>query len=377
MTAPRMSQPGTAGRCLCQAACRQPHGAGHRQDRIGRPEAAQRNRGRCMAKANRLVQRPALVQPEDHAGGKGIAGTIGSDDRFRRHIHRRHEHRGTIARQHDGALGKMRHQKPHRPHLHHGIRRCDHLADIGRFGRDRGSAGNRRHLEVIDDQVVQMRQAGSHDPRQLVGRNRAKLHVRLYSGGLRRPQHRDPAVFVRAPGAVHLAVDARQAKVQKPRLRGGEVEMIGVQFGAGALQIDMRAPPGPVRGIGIGIVGPQALHDMQAAALDAEGVGLGQQDPAIFVIPDDADGLDRNARVQPLQVDGQIAARPAALHVFGQDLDHLVFQRPELHHLVVIGAPGSRRQNAPPRCHFSTASVMSRSSSRLRFGRMPFLASRS
>ena len=75
-------------------------------------------------------------------------------------------------------------------------------------------------------------------------------------------------------------------------------------------------------------------------------VRLGEQQPAVIVVADQADRFDEELRIQLLQVDGHVAARPAAVPFLRDDLGEPVLARPELQQLVVVAAPGAGRHYA-------------------------------
>ena len=81
-------------------------------------------------------------------------------------------------------------------------------------------------------------------------------------------------------------------------------------------------------------------------AVDAVRVGLGGEEAAVVVVADQADGLDRQRRVELLDVDGEVAGRAAAARLDLQDLDRDVLARPELEQLVAVDAPGAGRDDA-------------------------------
>ena len=126
----------------------------------GRGDAAQRGGGGGAAEGERVGFVPALVQPVERAGGEGVAGAVGPRDRRRRDAQRRLAQQFSRLRHRDRAGREMRRDQPHvaaRRHILHGARAGLRIGAAVALRRD---AGERADLDVVDDEDIEMRQAG-------------------------------------------------------------------------------------------------------------------------------------------------------------------------------------------------------------------------
>src|SRR6185503_10637647 len=90
-----------------------------------------------------------------------------------------------------------------------------------------------------------------------------------------------------------------------------------------------------------------AADGLQLPAIDPVGIGLGDQEATVVIVADHADGGDREGRVEPPDVDGEVAARAAALQLDLEDLRHRLLGGPEIDQPVAVDAPGAAGDDAP------------------------------
>ncbi len=116
---------------------------------------------------------------------------------------------------HDRALRKVRRRPTQRAKREHVLDRAGDRGRIGRaVGAPRVAPGERADLVVVDDEPIEMRQAGAAELGQPIGPGRHQFEIGRKSGGARLAQHGDPAVGVAAPRAIHDFMRARQAEMQ-------------------------------------------------------------------------------------------------------------------------------------------------------------------
>ncbi len=177
-----------------------------------------------------------------------------------------------------------------------------------------------------------------------------QLEIGGEAGRLRLLEHRDPAVRIALPGRVQQPVHARQAEMEDAP--AGLRRNRNDPASAGRPRPDrryacagrcLREPKQSVNCVGSSRVTAICRRSMPKLSAWLE------QEAAVLVIADDADGLHRHRGVELLHVDGEIGGRAAAAHVDLSDLGDRILRRPEVDHLVEIDAPGPAGDEAAPR----------------------------
>ncbi len=192
---------------------------------------------------------------------------------------------------------------------------------------------------IVDDQRVQIRQAGADQAGESLGRDARQFQVGAQPGGTGLLQHRHPAIGIVAPRRVHTLMDPGQAEMEGADGQSRKIEMVGGQQGRSAGVVQMRPAAGAAGAECIGVLGGGLPRHLQAGAADAELVGFGQQKPPVLVVADQPDGFHRHVRVEPAHIDGKIAAGAAAPLLDILDLDEAVLAGPVGEQLVAVDAP--------------------------------------
>ncbi len=310
-----------------------------------------------MRQGQRSVRRPALVQAVEHAGGEGVAGTVGGDDGFRRDPHRGQAGLDAVRGHGDASTRKM-----HRHHPAHALperrpRGGGAGVDVGDVVAQRRETRDGADLGVIDDQVVQLRQARPDQLADALCWNARQLQIGGEAGRTGAAQHRHPAVGVALPGLVHQAMQARQPQMEDTARGRPEIEMIGREKRAHPLVVDVRAAARAAGAVGVDIVGDLARHRPELLMVDTVPLGLVEQEAPFRIVADETDRLDRHRGIELPDVEGEIAARTAAAQLDGQDLGHRIFRWPEVDQLVAVCAPGAAGDEATSLHRISPASA--------------------
>ena len=175
-------------------------------------------RGR-RPKAQRRLHGPAVVDAMQDARRERIPGTGRAPDLRARHAHGALAPRPAAWRCRHRPAGNMHHRQPVDAPLdeaeRHGLepRPVDRPVRIARRHVD-GRQGPR--LELVDDDAVEVREAGAHDLAVALGRERGHLEVRVDACGSGLAQQGAPAVAAVRDGRVHAREDAGRAGVEDP-----------------------------------------------------------------------------------------------------------------------------------------------------------------
>ena len=246
----------------------------------------------------------------------------------------------------------MRDGERERPHVE---RLAQRLGDFRRRRPPllaRFDAGDAADLVIVDDQQIEMRQAGAAE----AGRPRAR-GSRPFPGLSASPAARARRSTVAQPvessrqGASIVTCAPGRPRCSSRALDAGEIEMLGRHQRGDAGRVDMGAP---AAGLGIEAIRAgrePAARQRQPGALNPVAVALVEQEPSVAVVADQAHGGDRQGRIEPLEVDRHVAAGAAALPVDLDDGGHRVLGRPDGNRLVEVDAPGAGGQNATSPAH--------------------------
>ena len=123
-----------------------------------------------MPELKTLNNWPLLMQPIEHAGGESVPRAVCAHNRARREGDRAQRNPRTVASTHHPTLGEMRRRPTHGAEREHFV---DCPCDCGRVGRAVGAprlaSRQRADLVIVDDEIIEMRQAGAAELGELVG----------------------------------------------------------------------------------------------------------------------------------------------------------------------------------------------------------------
>ena len=164
-----------------------------------------------MPKRQRVLEPPAFVLTVEKSGSEGVAGAIGALDQLSGNGERTVSKERAIATQRESALGKMNHNGTHDAPTHGCLHGFPHGDEIGPGDPPRFDATNGANLEIVDDEVIEMRQARRHERSKSVRRNGYRFEIGFKAARARRFEDGDPSVVVTAPGRVHSVMGTRKA----------------------------------------------------------------------------------------------------------------------------------------------------------------------
>ena len=127
--------------------------------------------------------------------------------------------------------------------------------DVRGPGPGRGLVGDGADLEVVDDQQVEVGQAGAGQGRDAGGSTLASSRLVSRPAALACRSTVTQPLASSPQGASMRRCTPGQAQMEDAARGAGEVEMLRGQEGCRALVVDVGAPPGPARDIGVGVLG--------------------------------------------------------------------------------------------------------------------------
>ena len=171
-----------------------------------------------MPELKTLNNWPLLMQPIEHAGGEGVARAVCADDRARRQGDRAQRDPRTVASTHHRALREMRRRPAHGAEREHVVDRPCDCGEVSRaVGPPRLASRQRADLVIVDDELIEMRQARAAELGEPLGSGRHQFEIGEEADSAGLAQHRDPAVSLVTPRPVHRLVSAGQSKMENSR----------------------------------------------------------------------------------------------------------------------------------------------------------------
>src|SRR5580704_5845737 len=168
-----------------------------------------------MPELKTLNHWPLLMQPIKYAGGEGVAravraynGAHGQSDRASREPR-------SVAPDHHPALREMSSRPAHGAEREHIVNRPRDCGRVRRtVGPPRLASRQRANLVIVDDEAIEMRQAGAAELGEPFGPGGHQFEIGAEASRAGLAQHGDPAISVALPRPVHRLVRAWQSKMQ-------------------------------------------------------------------------------------------------------------------------------------------------------------------
>src|SRR5581483_1666014 len=175
-------------------------------DRTVGGDRAEARRGGGVGERQRIGQRPFLVHAEEDAGGEGVPGAVAPGNLLARDAHRRLQLDRAVARRGDAAVREVDDDQFRCALAEDRDRRAAAAFPVGgAVLAERRDAADRARLVIVDDDIVEMRQARARQFRDPRRRQRGHLDAGPETRRVRLAEHRHPAERVALPRRVeHL-----------------------------------------------------------------------------------------------------------------------------------------------------------------------------